>query len=58
MSESDFSMYGTMFVSFQSRMCGLNISYPNVPKCCSFSNMILPVQRLQLFNKFASIGES
>jgi hypothetical protein len=57
-SESDFSMYGMMFISFQSYICGLNIFYPNMLECYSFSNMIIPVQLVQLFKKFAFIVES
>jgi len=43
-SESDFSMYGMMFLSFQPHICVLNIFYPNMLKCFSFSIMTFPEQ--------------
>ena len=56
-SESDFSMYGMMFLSFQSNICALNLFYPNMLKCCSFSIMTFPEECVQLFSKFATIVE-
>ena len=56
-SESDFSMYGMMFLSFQSHICALNIFYPNMIKCFSFIIMTFPEKCVQLFSKFAVIVE-
>jgi hypothetical protein len=52
-----FSMYGMMFLSFQSYICVLNIFYPNMLKYFSFSIVTFPEQCVQVFNKFAIIVE-